>query len=250
MSYREFVDKAKKYARFNKVEYREFWIAAIILGIVFSWSQWGKIEFDFWVGLGNLVIAFIIAIIAIYVHHMGQRLYAVHKGFQVEHKVWWYGAGLALLVAIFSNGNFVLLAVSGTYMTILAVHRLGKYSYGPNVKDFAMIALAGPAANIIVAGLMKSLQLFVLPLPAVFVDQFFIFNLTFAAWNLLPIPPLDGSRIVFASRLLYALVVGAVVGYVFLIQAFGVFSWLWAILIGVGTWLVFYIILERKWAAE
>lgn len=245
MSFRDVVDRAKRYAGFSKVEKREFWIAALILGIVASWNQWGTVEFDVWVGFGNLLVAFLIALVTLYVHHMAQRVWGANKGIQVEHKVWWYGAGLAFLVTILSNGNFGLLAVSGTYISIITVHRLGRYRYGPQVKDYAMIALMGPVANIVLAGILKSIDLYIVPLP--FVDQFFVFSLAFAAWNLLPIPPLDGSRIIFSSRLLYALVAGAVIGYVLLIQLVGVFSWLWALAIGLATWLIFYITLERSW---
>ena len=247
MSFRDFADKAKRYAGFSAVEKREFWLAAFVLGFVYSWNKWGGAEFDAWVGLGNLLFAVLTALIALAAHHWGQRLWGVSRGIQVEHKVWWYGAGLAFIVAILSNGNFSILAVTGTYITILSVHRLGRYRYGPQVKDYAMIALMGPLANVLLAGFVKSLQLYVLPLPVALVDQFFIFNMAFAAWNLLPIPPLDGSRVIYASRLLYALIAGAVIGYIFLIQAFGVFSWLWALLIGLVTWLVFYIVLERTW---
>jgi len=249
MSYRDFVDKAKRYAKFSKSEYRDFWIVAFILAVVFSWSKWGKIDFDLFVGLGNLIIAFIISLIILFVHHMAQRLYALKYGLQVKHKVWWPGIALAFLVAIFSNGTFLILAVSGTYVSVLTIHRLGRYHYGPSLKHYAMIALAGPAANLILAGLVKFIQLQLLPLPAALVDQFFIFSIAFAAWNLLPIPPLDGSRIVFSSRLLYALVIGSVIGYIFLFQTYGIFSWLWAILIGIATWLAFYVILEHSWRA-
>jgi Zn-dependent protease len=244
MSFRDFADKVRKYAGFSVTEKREFWIAALVLGLAYSWNTWGTVAFDFWVGLGNLLAAFIIALIALYAHHFGQRLYGLHKGYLVEHKVWWYGAGVAALITLLSGGSFVFLAVTGTYITIHTIHRLGKYNYGPNVKEYAMIALMGPLANIIVAGFVKSVQL-AIGIPSLLVDQFFVFNLAFAAWNLLPLPPLDGSRIVFSSRLLYALVAGAAIGYVLLIHYLNVYSWVWALAIGLVTWLVFYLTLEK-----
>jgi hypothetical protein len=248
MPFREFVERVKNEATFSKAEAKEFWLATLILGLVYSWNGWGTVEFDFWVGAANFLFAFLIAASTLYIHHFGQRLWGTHKGYHVQHKVWWYGVGAAFIITLLSGGNVFVLAVSGTFVTIDITHRLGRYKYGPNVKDFAMIALMGPLANIIVAGFFKSLQPW-LPLPEL-IDQFFVFSLAFAAWSLLPLPPLDGSRILFGSRLLYAWVVGAVVGYVLLIQLFNVFSWIWALVLGAFTWFLFYLFLEKSWESH
>ncbi|HSU72842.1 MAG TPA: hypothetical protein VLJ21_03260, partial [Candidatus Binatia bacterium] len=143
MPFREFVERVRDEAVFSAAEKREFWLAAIILGIVYSWNSWGSVEFDIWVGLGNLLVAFGIAALTLYIHHFGQRLWAIHKGYHVEHKVWWYGVGAAAILAVLSRGNFAFLAVSGTFIAMNYIQRLGKYKYGPNVHDFAMIALMG-----------------------------------------------------------------------------------------------------------
>ncbi len=73
----------------------------------------------------------------------------------------------------------------------------------------AIIALAGPLSNLIVA-FLSMLAMFVLAtifasqmemIPAAFIIFFkftAIININLAVFNLLPVPPLDGSRIVFA----------------------------------------------------
>jgi Zn-dependent protease len=249
MSFRDFRDKAQRYARFSSIEWREFWLAGIILALILSWNEWGSVEFDFWVGAANVLIGLVMASIALYVHHMAQRLWAVKEGLKVEHKLWLYGAGIGAVTMILTRGAFSMLGVTGTYITPLDVHRLGRYRYGAQMKQIAMVTLMGPLAVLIVAGFVKSLALYTsLPLPTALVDRFFIFMIAFAAWNLLPIPPLDGSRIIYSSRLLYAFVAGGVVGYTLLIMFGGVYSWVWGLAIGAFTWLMFYIILERSWA--
>jgi hypothetical protein len=244
---RDFIDKVKRYAPFSAIESREFWLAVLILAFTMSWNKWGTVEFDLWVGLANLLIAGVMAWIILSVHHVAQRLWGIHQGLKVEHKIWWYGAGIAFITTILSRGQFAILGLTGTFITALDIHRLGRYRYGPQVKDFAMVALMGPVANIVFAGIIKSIELYTpIPLPAELVNQFFVTSLVFAAWNLLPLPPLDGSRIVFASRGLYVFIAACVLAYVFLLSQ-GVYSWLWALGLGIGSVSIFYVWLERSW---
>jgi len=74
------------------------------------------------------------------------------------------------------------------------------------------------------------------------------FNLIFAVWQVLPFPPLDGSKLFFGSRMVYAL------GFFFVIAAalllyINIPVWIaiiGALLIGVICWVLYYILLERS----
>ena len=72
-----------------------------------------------------------------------------------------------------------------------------------NRRQVFLVAAAGPLSNILLAVIL-AIAFHILPLQAVPVLQNFIllailFNLVLAIFNLIPIPPLDGSRIVYAS---------------------------------------------------
>jgi len=72
-----------------------------------------------------------------------------------------------------------------------------------NRVQILLVAIAGPLSNILMA-ILLAVAYHVLPLQnLVFVDEFVLIgvymNLIFAIFNLLPIPPLDGSRIVYAG---------------------------------------------------
>ena len=66
----------------------------------------------------------------------------------------------------------------------------------------AIVAAAGPGINIVIAlvfGLILRFGASAMPVPAVFiVEMITLINILLAIFNLVPIPPLDGSKILFA----------------------------------------------------
>lgn len=64
----------------------------------------------------------------------------------------------------------------------------------------ALIAFAGPASNFVMAAFVAIyLRLFAITgLPGRFLTLFVLVNIAFFIFNMIPIPPLDGSRLVYA----------------------------------------------------
>lgn len=72
--------------------------------------------------------------------------------------------------------------------------RVGRF--GP-----AYVAAAGPAANLLIAVFFSALIRIGLPLPVAFLElstYIVLINLVLAVFNLFPVPPLDGSKILFS----------------------------------------------------
>lgn len=239
-----YFDKIKSYFWFTKDEFKGFVVTVFVLAFIFSFSDWGVQAFDAVVGLQNFAVAFMVVLVSVFVHHSAQRLAALVWGFRAEHILWWQGLTFSALIALFTNGALKLLPGSALMIHHMPVHRLGFYRYGPNFQTFGKIAVFGPLANLVFAVLVRIVgELFVLN-----VSKLYFFNLLFAAYNLLPFPPLDGSRIFYASRLLYVFVFSAIVGYVVLALVAGFQSIILALIIGAVGWFLFYVFFEKGWS--
>lgn len=97
---------------------------------------------------------------------------------------------LPLLVLIGSGGQAVFGAAKPVPFKPWAL-RYGKWGA-------AMVALAGPVMNLLIATL-AAVILQVFPVMPELLLTVIIVNLSFAVFNLIPFPPLDGSRVLYAA---------------------------------------------------
>jgi Zn-dependent protease len=65
----------------------------------------------------------------------------------------------------------------------------------------ALVALAGPASNVVMALLLGLIATLVSPSLADIAVRAILLSLYLALFNLLPVPPLDGSKLLLAARL-------------------------------------------------
>jgi len=89
----------------------------------------------------------------------------------------------------------------GTLMLLIAHFGWGKPvpidPYNLSKKEESLVSLAGPASNFILAAVL-SLILHFIPtifLAVIIIRQLIVINISLAVFNLLPIPPLDGSKL-------------------------------------------------------
>ena len=165
---------------FSKTEIRDLSIAWLVLGFCFSFRY-------LFSGLGAFATFLVVALIGIgtgfVFHELSHKLVAQRFGYLAEFRLWKIGLIIALASAIISLGQLLFFAPGAVYVS----------SYSRSHEQ-GLIAAAGPLANIILAALFYALS-FSSGFLSLIGEWGFIINLWLAAFNLLPMPPLDGRKI-------------------------------------------------------
>ena len=177
---------------------------------------------------------------------IGQRIVSLYEGYLPEYQLWWYGLMFGLIISFVSRGHLWLLLPGGMMFHMSPIHRTGEFRHGHTHHLMSKISLFGPLSCLALGMLIKTPQVWfgISIISEAFVRDFFLFSMALAAFSLLPIPPLPGSKILFESRTVYALVFGCFAGYAILVFL-GIYSLVWAFLIGILVWLIFWAFIER-----
>ncbi len=238
-------DKINRYYKFSKHEVRGMIFSILAVAFIISFKEWGTDTFDPAAGIFNLFNAILIVALAFLVHDAGQRIWGLAIGYQVEYKAWTFGLLFALTIAFITNGRFWLIIPGGFLMHHLAGHRLGFFRYGVNYVGQAMVALAGPLFTLM---LLIFLKIIYAIFPNPLVEKAIMFNVVYAITSMLPIPPLDGSKIMFGSRMIYAFTFPAIaVACILMIVKIPIFfALVLSLLVGVILWIAYYVTIERK----
>jgi len=244
----DLVAKIKRYYRFTPLEIRNFLIIILVLAFIISMDEWGPgQEVQLAYGLFNFFNAMLVVTLSILFYNTAQRIIGLNLGYKVEYQFWSFGIFIALILAFISTAlgkTLWVLIPGGILIHHIGKHRLGFFRYGLNYFGLGMIALSGPVASIVLAIIFKIISGFIsTPL----ITKLIHFNLIFAVWQILPIPPLDGSKLFFGSRMVYSfaffsIIMAAILLYVNIPIWMAVIG---AVLIGIICWLLYYIFLER-----
>ncbi len=116
-------------------------------------------------------------------HELGHKYTAIRYGCHAFYKMWVEGLVLALGLAFITGGQFIFAAPGATYI----------YKQNMTRRENGIISLAGPVVNIFLG-----LLFFYLAIATPWKDLGalgFRINIFLALFNLLPIPPLDGSKV-------------------------------------------------------
>jgi len=190
--------------RFGRTEAIHILMAVAVLTLAFAIFFYGGVLMPFesidFVAFGlALGISFVIVLTGFLLHELAHKFVAQRNGAWAEFRVFPLGLILAL---VFSFAGFVFAAPGAVYIQ-------GNISRRQN----GTISLAGPLTNLVLGGLFLAGWLLIPGTGslAIVFAQVGIVNLIFAAFNLIPIPPFDGSKVASWNIGIYLATLGAAV---------------------------------------
>jgi hypothetical protein len=241
----DYKDKFKRYFWATREEYLGMAVAILCIAFIISFRDWGSGEvFSFSEGMLNLMEAIVIVALSFSVFDAGQRLWGLAINYRLRYKVWSLGLLVGLIVCFLTNGSVWLILPSGFLVEHLTAYRLGWFRYGINMYGQGLMALGGPIACLL---LIIVIKLFSFVLPATFVEKAVMFNFVYIITQMIPFPPLAGSKMYFGSKMVYAFTMPAIVSAAILLvlDINILLSAFLAIVIGVCLWLTYYFVFEQ-----
>lgn len=207
--------------RFSEVEKHQIMVSVLVLTVAFALALSGGIFHMLEIGFKSLiillVISFIIVVTGFLLHELAHKYVAQRFGCWAEYRYFRQGLLIALFISIFG----VIFAAPG------AVYISGMVGREENGK----ISVAGPLTNVSIA------VLFLIPYSLVTAGNFgnlpgidynavisvstiigaiafygFWINLILAGFNMIPIPPFDGSKVVNWSAPIFVFVFMLIIG--------------------------------------
>ena len=182
--------------KFTSKEIRDLIISFIVIAlgftILYSHGDYSNITLIFPVVMIGVGAGFIF-------HELGHKFVAMHYGYYAEYELWPTGLFVALISSFF---GFIFAAPGAVVI----------YSQGMDEKTNGLISIAGPLVNIalglIFLFILQSLGDFIYTDTGAMVYLICVLgtriNFFLAAFNLLPLPPLDGSKVLSWSVPIWA----------------------------------------------
>jgi len=171
-------------AIFTDVEIRDIIISILLVSVIF-WVY--LFEFPSFIGFfSSLVIVFF----SFFLHEMGHKFVARRLGCIATYKIWPVGILIGLVSIAFGmiGAGIVFIAVGAVEIMPYSFGRWGFKVVKLGQREMGLISLAGVGLNVFFAIFFK---LF----PGMIFQKLSYFNGLFAIFNLIPFPPLDGSKI-------------------------------------------------------
>jgi len=241
----DLLDKIKKYYRFSPKEILGFLVSVLVIAFVISFREWGRgADVDVGYGLLNFLNAILIVALSMLVHYSAQKIAALHAGLRAEYHVWTLGLLIALVFAFVSKGSIWFIIPGGVLFHHLTGHRIGWFRYEINYFAVGLLSLWGIVSSIFLIIFFRVVENFA---ASPLATKAIVFNLVYAVYSILPIPPADGNKIFFGSRMLYAFSLFAVLSAAALLWA-DINVWLaifGSLVIGFVCWLLYYVLWEK-----
>jgi Zn-dependent protease len=190
-----YFDRVRKHFAFSAEEVKSLGLAILVLSFVVGFDD-GRQKFELGLWLLNFINCILVITLSVLVREAAHRLAAINSGHVVEMKLWGVGLGIALVVGLFSLGKINLLIYGGIVLSFIPRQRLGYFRYGLSYNDMAVVAFWGNISSLLLALFFKIFSF----LPNPLIHKAMMINILFACVNMLPIPPLTGSVILFSHH--------------------------------------------------
>lgn len=201
-------------------------IAWLVLSIAITYQNF----LGLFTGGGSLeivVAGFIATATGFIIHEMGHKFVAIRHGYVAHFRLWMWGLLLTLFIVVFSGGGIVFGAPGAVYIAPAAA-TAAYYGYDAAIRprdpeqENMIISAAGPGINLAFAVSFLTLFLFA---PSGFLSTVALFgfelNVGLGSFNMIPVPPLDGSKI-FRKNLLVGLAIALPLWAMFLFLFIGI----------------------------
>jgi hypothetical protein len=240
MGLQSFMTDVRKHCRFSLREIEELLTIALVFGFILTFRDWGGDTFDYVQGIIHLALGFLAVLFSIALHNTVKKVYAIYKGYTLEHRIWTRGLIASLLVGLFTNGRFPVYLSSSFELQTAKIRRLGRKS-GVDVSTISHAALVGLVTTAIIAAIAHGLNQV---LPAFIFAKTVSFNILYLAYNILPLPQIDGSKVFYSSRMWYAFAFTSILAF-FLLTVVGYPSFILSLGVGIICTALFYIWYEK-----
>jgi len=175
---------------FTNEELRNIIVAILVMSVIFWIYVFSFPDYNWF------FVSLIIVFFSFFLHEMGHKFVARKLGCMATYKIWPTGLLIGIITIFFGliieglrNSGFAFIALGFMEIMPYSFGRWGFKVVRLTPKDLGLISLSGVGINIILAIFFKMF-------PGMWLfDKLAYFNALFALFNLLPIPPLDGSKI-------------------------------------------------------
>ena len=177
---------------FTGTEIKEILIAAVVLSVAFAFAWKDGLLGVINSGVSSIPLmtayAFIAVGIGFLAHELiGHKLVAQRLGMHGEFRMWRFG----LVIAFFSSLAGFVFAAPGAVYVAPRYDLWGKAEH-VSKKKMGLVSIMGPVVNLALAGVFLALNFYY---PSDLFGIALFVNVWLGIFNMLPIPPLDGSKV-------------------------------------------------------